>query len=393
MLHDLYVISTSVMITTSFFCSVMLWSHSNRGRTKRVLAVAATLLTIFSLWNAYVIFSQPSVELEMFDFDYGLLCLSMVYLIYIYLSYLMYPMADHRRLMIRLSVVLAVYLLAYSYFSLTDPVPVHLYHWNDILQNLSHPVLWLRLIVGGHFILRFIYSFVRILNMHASHKKRIASRFSYHEQVSLSWVPYLLSAYTFYGAWTIFDLLISGPVTYIVVISNMFFAVFYLFFNFIGVYQQDVYSKQDISELHADERHAGKPVVISSKLRNGLKEELKKLMSERKIYLDPDLRLDGMARLLNTNRTYVSFIIKEDFGESFIGFVNHCRVKAACELMSDPTRDLVVTQIAEQVGFKSFSSFNLFFKRYTGTTPAKYRASVSRGEALAMNHADFTKPL
>lgn len=105
--------------------------------------------------------------------------------------------------------------------------------------------------------------------------------------------------------------------------------------------------------------------------RSRLKEKLSGLMEKGKIYLDPELRLEKVAGLLRTNRTYLSAVINEDFGESFSGFVNRYRVNESIRLMKEGSR-AGLNEIAEQAGFKSFSSFYIFFKRATGQNPGEF---------------------
>ena len=51
-----------------------------------------------------------------------------------------------------------------------------------------------------------------------------------------------------------------------------------------------------------------------------------------------------------------------------------CRFEAACEIISDPTKNL--TEIAFQSGFGSVRSFNRIFKKMSGKSPGEYRLTI-----------------
>jgi YesN/AraC family two-component response regulator len=110
-------------------------------------------------------------------------------------------------------------------------------------------------------------------------------------------------------------------------------------------------------------------------------------MQQQHAYRNPELRIDGVARALNTNRTYLSAIIREHFETHFIGFVNRYRIAEAKELLS-ADNTLSILEISEQVGFKSISSFNLFFKKETGISPSRFRGkqSTKAHDVSSLNH-------
>ncbi|MDL2283432.1 helix-turn-helix transcriptional regulator [Odoribacter sp. OttesenSCG-928-G04] len=88
---------------------------------------------------------------------------------------------------------------------------------------------------------------------------------------------------------------------------------------------------------------------------------------EEKFYLRKNLRVEDVADMLHTNRTYVSKLLKEEFGCSFLDFINRKRIEYACELMRTSPK-LTQEQIAEMTGFVHASSFSRLFKQYTNMT-------------------------
>lgn len=100
------------------------------------------------------------------------------------------------------------------------------------------------------------------------------------------------------------------------------------------------------------------------------------LMSEKKIYTDPNVSIKSMAEALGTNRTYLSQAINHVFSKSFPQVLSEYRVRAAIEMMNDPDCSLPLKAIASEVGFSSPSVFFTTFRNIMGMTPTAYRNSI-----------------
>jgi AraC-like DNA-binding protein len=77
------------------------------------------------------------------------------------------------------------------------------------------------------------------------------------------------------------------------------------------------------------------------------------------------------------NRGQLSQLINDGLGDNFYDFVNKYRVDEVKRLMTDPkAKNFNLLGIALEAGFKSKSTFNLIFKRFTGLTPSEYRKNL-----------------
>ncbi len=91
-----------------------------------------------------------------------------------------------------------------------------------------------------------------------------------------------------------------------------------------------------------------------------------------RVYLDPNLNLDGLARRLDAPPRLVSRLINERHGENVSAFLNRLRVEAATQLlMADPPRS--IKAVMYDAGFLSKSIFNGEFRRHTGLSPSEFR--------------------
>ena len=101
------------------------------------------------------------------------------------------------------------------------------------------------------------------------------------------------------------------------------------------------------------------------------------LMEEEKPYLDDDITLTGLAGLIDTNPKTLSFVINEYAKKNYNDYINAWRVEEVKKRLNDKKHDQYkMLSIAFDCGFNSKSTFNLAFKKATGTTPSKYKKSV-----------------
>lgn len=113
--------------------------------------------------------------------------------------------------------------------------------------------------------------------------------------------------------------------------------------------------------------------------KNKIAEELKSLMEREKPYLEPDLTLNDLAKMLAIHPRTLSQVINEKIQMSFYDFVNGYRINDACNKLTDPEFDSeTILGILLESGFNSKSVFNSIFKKNTGLTPSEYRKKLRR---------------
>ena len=116
---------------------------------------------------------------------------------------------------------------------------------------------------------------------------------------------------------------------------------------------------------------------IQTEQTQALLSNLLQALDEQKIFTKPELTLSLLATELNTNRTYLSQIIKEHFNAGFTEVINNYRVKEARSLLASPENaNFTVDHIGAMAGFNSKASFYAVFKQHTGVTPSYFQKSV-----------------
>lgn len=112
-----------------------------------------------------------------------------------------------------------------------------------------------------------------------------------------------------------------------------------------------------------------------------LKSRVTQQMSGAKLYLEPGLTLNDLARKLGVNTTVLSFTINNGFGKNFNDFVNEFRIEDVKQmLLSGKAENENLLAIAFDCGFNSKATFNRAFKKFTGLSPKEFLESNLKSE-------------
>lgn len=112
---------------------------------------------------------------------------------------------------------------------------------------------------------------------------------------------------------------------------------------------------------------------LSTQAKKKILKDLRFLMEQKKVYCQKGITLEKLARMQGTNRTYLSSVIRDEYGENFTSFINNYRIKEAVNLLSDPGNKSPIKAIAENLGYQSLSTFYSAFNKIVKTSPSNYR--------------------
>lgn len=191
------------------------------------------------------------------------------------------------------------------------------------------------------------------------------------ENVSISWVQFFMIVFLFINLVFLVSLIVaihfqSGE--WLPAITALIFSLSIFALGYKGILQKEVFRKNQ-------EDVPLKPIAIGkNKINQELLERILVFMDERKPYLDAELTLTALAEMLQIPRGQLSQAINDGVGDNFYDFINKYRVAQVKILMKDPAmKNFNMLGIALEAGFKSKSTFNLIFKRFTGLTPTEYK--------------------
>ena len=123
-------------------------------------------------------------------------------------------------------------------------------------------------------------------------------------------------------------------------------------------------------EEEADTSEAAK------KSKQELQEQISRIIEEKELFRKKDIRISDIASELATNRTYISLIVNSSLGTNFSDLINSYRIEYAQKLMTEHP-EMSHTEVAEESGFSSRTSFLRTFKAKTGMTPTEWKESNS----------------
>lgn len=241
----------------------------------------------------------------------------------------------------------------------------------------------LRIVYSISFFLSItVYSILSFLEIRR-HQSRLRDIVSYTpSKITLNWLK-ILSATFYIGYLIVFILggfeLIAGLLPFDPYIIVFIFITFFSFaYSFYAIRQPVIFDVITQSENEKDEDTETQGKYARSGLRDDQAGEyLQKLleyMDGEKPYLDSDLTIHDLARRTGIPKHYITEILNERHGRNFFTFINEYRVKEVISRLSDAKyQHYTILAIAFDSGFNSKSTFNTFFKAFTGKTPSQYR--------------------
>ncbi|MFV0585674.1 two-component regulator propeller domain-containing protein [Bacteroides reticulotermitis] len=147
------------------------------------------------------------------------------------------------------------------------------------------------------------------------------------------------------------------------------------------------YRKRTKQQLATDLAEASKSVVEEKYRKSNMsKEECRKLaaqldalMQEKRLYINPDLKIADLATMLNISPYTLSYVFNQFLDKSYYDYLNDYRIAEFKRLINeDEYAKYTLTALAELCGFSSRTSFFRYFKKETGITPNEYIRSIGR---------------
>lgn len=284
--------------------------------------------------------------------------------------------------------VYAVYILVFFAFQQKDNHALNLF--NGYFEHTETSPQWMQYYAIPLAISGLTYCVWDLLLLR-KHKQAIVALFSFDEKINLKWLSYVV--YSYLALFILASFLIFGAIQFqLFPIENAFalvgicLSLMLIAFGFYGFRQTIIFSNieaQEISGLTPDNDISEKISYSKSGLTpekiKSLASQLTKHMEIEKPFLDENLSLSMLAGQSGISQTYLSQIINQHFKMNFYDFVNRYRVEEAEQkLSSSDFNHLSVLGIAFDCGFKSKSSFNRYFKKYTGISPSEFKKKQTK---------------
>lgn len=133
------------------------------------------------------------------------------------------------------------------------------------------------------------------------------------------------------------------------------------------------------NELDSDEDTPDRKKVLSEERLSYFNTKLLELMEKEKPYLDSEITLPKLGKMLLLNTYQTSYLINASFGENFYTFINRYRIEECKKMLaSNQYQHLSILSIAFEAGFNSKTAFNTSFKKSTGLSPKAFKAQMEQ---------------
>ncbi|MFD1770477.1 helix-turn-helix domain-containing protein [Sphingobacterium suaedae] len=212
-------------------------------------------------------------------------------------------------------------------------------------------------------------------------RKGLKYRFSNIEKINFRWLLYLVVGMA--AIWAIVlifhkdNLVFSASVVYV------------WWMGYFGIKQVNVFSQKHIEEEGFVEKaeiggEQQKPETSSYTVKyaksllepdaaNRIYLKLQVVLNQEKPYLNPELTLNDLARMVDTHPNLLSQVINSVIEKNFYELINELRVNEFLERVALPAnKKYTLLTIAYDCGFNSKASFNRNFKKHTGKSPQQY---------------------
>jgi AraC-like DNA-binding protein len=224
----------------------------------------------------------------------------------------------------------------------------------------------------------FYYLFISI-KVYRSYQVYIKQNFSSTEEIRFDWIRNLLYAIAIgviiFFIFTFIQQFVEIRRSYIFEwYAYVALGVIIYYLSIAGYFARTGH-RQQLLFVPVEEKKSGQLVIEKEKQPelDNWKIKLTSLMDNQKPYLEPDLNLTQLAKMLNTNPSLLSKIINESIGQNFNDFINEHRVNAVIEkLKVGEQKTQTLLGIAFDCGFNSKATFNRAFKKFTGVSPKEW---------------------
>lgn len=100
-------------------------------------------------------------------------------------------------------------------------------------------------------------------------------------------------------------------------------------------------------------------------------ERVEAYFENEKPYLNSELTINDLVKVLYSNKLYISRAISQFTGRNFCQFVNYHRIMYSTECFK-ANHDLKIHEMASMSGFNSIVSFNMAFRLFMGENPSDW---------------------
>ncbi|WP_454048079.1 helix-turn-helix domain-containing protein [Chryseobacterium sp. Marseille-Q8038] len=238
---------------------------------------------------------------------------------------------------------------------------------NNGYKSLSKVIKYLMILSG------IVYVVLSLLAVR-KYSKGISSQYSNTEKINLNWLYYLIAGIAFIWIAVIIrnDILIFSIVVLFIVMAA------YFGISRVGILDLPVgidmtEDKEEDHEMVKYQKNSPGDEAIQS-----IYEKLVYKMEHEKLYKDPELNLNNIAKVLEVHPNVLSQVINSMEQKNFYDYINRQRIEEFKRtVVLQENQKYTILSLAFECGFNSKTSFNRNFKKYMNCSPTEFLKSQS----------------
>ena len=280
--------------------------------------------------------------------------------------------------------------IVFAIFSVLDMTMLNNYDEDSLRLLYEEGTPIYQVFYKAGFIFNLVVLFWLLRRVKA-YRNRIKEYYSSIESIQLNWVHNFTLILIVANAAVLLTFLLYnfGLLQEIETLFSIVFGIttaILFYFCYHGVRQYNLAEFQDLNlyEGQTQEKSDAIPNGITNVKyqTSSLKEEemediyrqVNHYLSDKKIYLDPDLKVQHLAQHIGVTTHNISQTINSKAKKPFYDLVNSYRVGHLKHLLADPNnQQFTILGLGMDSGFSSKTSLNRIFKHHTGMSPGEFR--------------------
>lgn len=358
-------------IFIAFFSSFLILGKSKKVTADYVLAIWFIIIGIhlifFVLFRAEGYLRFPSlIGFEIpFPFMHGPM-------LYLYILYVTSQNSGKKIWLLHWIPVLMIYISLFQFLLLPPQERVEVYqNKGKGYETLSQVIKFLMILSG---ILYVGLSFLAV----RKYKKAISNQYSNTEKINLNWAYYLITgiALIWIAVMIRNNILIFSMVVLFIMVAA------YFGISRVGILDYSVVKTESATENSTAENNPEVPKYEKTFAgKEAIRDIYNKLviqMEKEKLYTDPELNLNYVAKLLDVHPNILSQTINFVENKNFYDYINRQRIEEFKRIAILPENGkFTILSLAFESGFNSKTSFNRNFKKYMNCSPREFLKSQS----------------
>lgn len=255
----------------------------------------------------------------------------------------------------------------------------------DAMQPYSQ---WILLISLGFLLEFFLGFFFHFRKTYARSGELLDNYFASDKRHFINWIKRSIILIYILGLLAILTINMGAIMNWLfqVYIISLNIYITISFINYASEYGNLQQADEEITERDVEhEEDSVHPITTEQETLNKKQiENIEELLKPRvmawigtKKYINEQFNIEDLAKLLGTNKYYLSRFIKENYQMNFSTWIASLRIEEAKKMMTDDPK-IKLEEVALSVGFSSLSYFSKVFSRLEGTTPSLWLRANSR---------------